>query len=236
MIGHLQVCSSAGVVRECSPPTPQLIFCADSYFSICSIPHVTPLAHQRPQSFYQKCRWQVSAKHSCTLGPTSWCVGWLCHPDMVQEPIRETSSHKTCQETLVHSRGLSSMSHWNLILGLREWNWCTQADITLKKEEKSADREWFTKLELVILTCKERATPHPRACVTQELTSTAHPKDWTHSPPPWDYRGVGRRLLSEPEFEPTTRSSIGWASGLACYWHRFYSTLHILLSVLLTHH
>ena len=35
-------------------------------------PHVTAVAHTRSQSFCQKCMWQVTAKHACTL-----CM-WLC--------------------------------------------------------------------------------------------------------------------------------------------------------------
>ena len=33
-------------------------------------PHVTAVARKRPRSFYQKCRWQVTPKHSCTFDPT----------------------------------------------------------------------------------------------------------------------------------------------------------------------
>ena len=35
-------------------------------------PRVTAVAHKRPRSFRQKCRWQVTAKHACT-----WRM-WLC--------------------------------------------------------------------------------------------------------------------------------------------------------------
>ena len=35
-------------------------------------PHVTAVAHKRSWSFCQKCRWQVTAKHACTLRM------WLC--------------------------------------------------------------------------------------------------------------------------------------------------------------
>ena len=33
-------------------------------------PLVTAVARKRPRSFYQKCRWQVTPKHSCTFDPT----------------------------------------------------------------------------------------------------------------------------------------------------------------------
>ena len=39
-------------------------FCADFYFCI---PVATTVAHKRSQSLCLKCRWQVTAKHTCTL-------------------------------------------------------------------------------------------------------------------------------------------------------------------------
>ena len=33
-------------------------------------PRVTAVARKRPRSFCQKCRWQVTPKHACTLNPT----------------------------------------------------------------------------------------------------------------------------------------------------------------------
>ena len=45
---------------------------------------------------------------------------------------QETSSLATRQVTLGYSR-LSSLSHCGLILGLKEWNWCTQAEVHLNK-------------------------------------------------------------------------------------------------------
>ena len=32
---------------------------------------VTSVARKRPRSFCQKCRWQVTPKHACTLLPTT---------------------------------------------------------------------------------------------------------------------------------------------------------------------
>ena len=39
-------------------------------------PHVTAVAHKRPQSFCQKCRWQVTPKHAYTIDPSKleWAV------------------------------------------------------------------------------------------------------------------------------------------------------------------
>ena len=60
--------SPVGAAGEFS--SPEWTFCADSYFSICSTPTVTAVARKRPWSFCQKCRWQVTPKHTYTLGPT----------------------------------------------------------------------------------------------------------------------------------------------------------------------
>ena len=43
-----------------------------TYFGIRSTPCVTAVARKRPSSFCQKRRWQVTAKHACTLRM------WLC--------------------------------------------------------------------------------------------------------------------------------------------------------------
>ena len=48
--------------------SPELILCAGSYS--VSVPHrVTAVARKRFQSFYQKCRWQVTSEHAYTLDP-----------------------------------------------------------------------------------------------------------------------------------------------------------------------
>ena len=41
--------------------------CADSYFGIRSIPCYRAVACKRTWSFCQRCRWQVTAKHTCTV-------------------------------------------------------------------------------------------------------------------------------------------------------------------------
>ena len=40
-------------------------------------PHVTAVAHKRSRSFCQKCRWQVTAKHTYTLPMWLW-MKWHC--------------------------------------------------------------------------------------------------------------------------------------------------------------
>ena len=55
----------AGAAGEFS--SPGSAFCADLYFGIHSTPRVTAEAHIRSWLFSQKCRWQVTAKHTSTL-------------------------------------------------------------------------------------------------------------------------------------------------------------------------
>ena len=74
------------------------------------------VAHKRPRSFCQKCRWQVTPKHAYTLDPTkSEWLDYAASPGVVWEPIGERSSHATCQGTFGHGC-LISLSHCRLIL------------------------------------------------------------------------------------------------------------------------
>ena len=74
-------------------------------------PHVTAVARKRSWSFCQKCRWQVTAKHACTLRMwlcMKWHGAWLYG---VHRTRRDGSSfmwHQPCQHckftTLADSR------------------------------------------------------------------------------------------------------------------------------------
>ena len=64
-------------------------------------PHVTAVACKRPWSFCQKCRWQVTAKHSYTL-----CL-WLC---MKWHGAWLYGVHRTCAEMAAVSFGTSHVS------------------------------------------------------------------------------------------------------------------------------
>ena len=92
----LRVWVPAGAAREFSY---QELFCADSY-SVSVPPKVTAVARERPRSFYQKCRWQVTPKYACTLDPTrsDYAVQAQCG-----NLPGKTSSYATRQETLDHS-------------------------------------------------------------------------------------------------------------------------------------
>ena len=65
-------------------------------------PCVTTVAHKRSQSFCQKCTWQVTVKHTCTL-----CM-WLSMkwPDMVHGCME----YMKCTEMAVVSHGTSHVS------------------------------------------------------------------------------------------------------------------------------
>ena len=95
----------------------KLAFCADFLMSIPF--RVTAVACKRPQSLCQKCRWQVTPKHTCTLDSvkSAW-ADYALHAGIVWEPIGETSPHATHQGTLGHSH-LSSLSSCGLILSLK---------------------------------------------------------------------------------------------------------------------
>ena len=120
---------------------PESTLCADSY-SVSVSPCVTKVACKRSQSFWQKCRWQVTPKHAHFFDPTKseWAdyagesaVGRLhlnTHTSLTQQSQSgltmlpsmhsvgtnpKTSSHATCKGTFTH-RHLSSMSHCGLIL------------------------------------------------------------------------------------------------------------------------
>ena len=126
MIGSPWVWSLAGAAGEFS--SPEFAFYADSYFGICS---TSAVAHKRPLSSCRRCRWQVTAKHTCTLELRKVTVSWLCCPGIVWELTREKSSHVTCQGMLVCSH-ISLLSHCGPTLGLKEWKWCTSADLHIK--------------------------------------------------------------------------------------------------------
>ena len=74
-------------------------------------PHVTTVARKRSQSFCQKCRWQVTAKHAYTLHM------WLC---MKWHGAWLYGVHRTCAETAAvscstsHASAVSTPLRWIL--------------------------------------------------------------------------------------------------------------------------
>ena len=83
--------------------SPGSTVCADSNFGICdrSTPcYQKKIARKRSQSFRQKCRWQVTAKHACTISMwlcKKWHGAWLYG---VHRTCRDSNSfmwHQPCQ-------------------------------------------------------------------------------------------------------------------------------------------
>ena len=72
-------------------------------------PRATAVAHKRPRSVCQKCRWQVTSKHAYTFDPTKpeW-ANYICRcPGSVWEPIRKRAHTQLVREhsaTLVSAR------------------------------------------------------------------------------------------------------------------------------------
>ena len=63
-------------------------------------PCVTAVAHKRYQSFCQKCRWQVTAKHAYTLRMwfcMKWHGAWLCGVHRMRQDGSSFMWHQPCQ-------------------------------------------------------------------------------------------------------------------------------------------
>ena len=72
-------------------------------------PHVTAVARKRSWSFWQKCRWQVTAKHTYTLPMWLW-MKWHCnlvHGWMVYTELAPKQQHFTWHQPCNTQRALS---------------------------------------------------------------------------------------------------------------------------------
>ena len=79
-------------------------------------PRLTAVAHKRPWSFCQKCRWQVTPKHAYTFDQTK--SEWADYAAVQAQCGRLSGNDLTRNssgKTLGHRR-LSSLSHYGLIL------------------------------------------------------------------------------------------------------------------------
>ena len=112
------------------------------------------MAHKRPWSFCQKCRWHITPKHIYTLDPmklewADYAVSAYCG--------NLTSSHATRQRkpsaTVVPARWATVDWSWH-----KEWNQCARANLHLQKKKKSAGREWIVEDSPKILAHAEKAT------------------------------------------------------------------------------
>ena len=99
------VCACGGVVimsRFCFfPHTP-------NSNTLIVWPCVTTVARKRSQSFCQKCRWQVAAKHTCTLPMWVWmkCHCKLVHGWMVYTELGPRRQHFTWHQPYNNQRAL----------------------------------------------------------------------------------------------------------------------------------
>ena len=109
MIERSLVRIPAGAAGEFS--SPGSTFCADSNFWYPFHPRVTAVARKRSRSFWQKCRWQVTAKHAYTLRM------WLC---MKRHGAWLYGVHRTCAETAAVSCVTSHASKYTTSVDIQK--------------------------------------------------------------------------------------------------------------------
>ena len=98
-------------------------------------PHVTPVARKRPWSFCQKCRWQVTPKHTCTLDPSK--LEWADYT-AVQAECGNLSGNELTRNSSGHTQSQSSQLAEPLWTdpGLKSGISLRQLISTLKKHTK----------------------------------------------------------------------------------------------------
>ena len=74
------------------------------------VPTVVILVGKRPQSFCQKCRWQVTAKHTCTLCTINLCMVVWCPQNVCQDSSSFTR-HLPCNNQIVHYTWVDIQKH-----------------------------------------------------------------------------------------------------------------------------
>ena len=94
MIKRLWVRIMVGVAGKFSSSESTL--CADSH-SLSILPPVTTVAHKRPQSFCQKCWWQVTPKHAYTLDPSK--LDWADYAAVQAECGDLSGNELTCNSS-----------------------------------------------------------------------------------------------------------------------------------------
>ena len=100
-------------------------------------PHVKAVAHTRSQSFCQKCRWQVTAKHTYTLDPTK--LEWADYA-----AVQALSGNLLGNELMSNSSGNTrsvvsacwATMDWSWP---KEWNQCVQANFHFKKKRPAGN-------------------------------------------------------------------------------------------------
>ena len=98
-------------------------------------PDVIAVGHERPQSFCQQGRWQVTPKYAYTLDPVTQRGMATPLSSHSVGTYLVTSSHLTCQGTFGHSH-LCLLRPWH-----KEWNQCEQANLHVQKKKVQAVNE-----------------------------------------------------------------------------------------------
>ena len=142
-------------------------------------PRVTAVARKRSQSFCQKCRWQVTAKHACTLH--MWlCMKWWS--DTVYVYMVYTNTEHA--EMAAVSRGISHVGtvstplQWIFFFKLKKEAILPSWRITCKRSESAQEwrtalyKKWstafFKRLKKTYTKCKRDTENHTQQCQTSK--------------------------------------------------------------------
>ena len=97
-------------------------------------PHVTAVARKRPRSFCQKCRWQVTPKHTYTFDPSK--SEWADCAAVQAEYGNLSGNELTCSSSgntrLVIFAGWATVD-WTWP---KEWNYFARAKLHVKKRKR----------------------------------------------------------------------------------------------------
>ena len=98
-------------------------------------PRVTAVARKRPQSFYLKCRWQVTPEHAYSLDQTK--SEWADYA-AVQAKCGNLSGNELTRNSSGNTRSQSSQLAEPLWTdpGLKEWNSRARANLHFKKKKQ----------------------------------------------------------------------------------------------------
>ena len=109
--------------------SPASIFCANSCSVSVPSPHYhSPSAKSAGGKLQLNMRILLTQQSQRGLNMVSTCMVWKSN--------RETSSHTT------HPGMLCNIISWWLILDLKEWNWCTRADLKDHFSTTTKKRWW----------------------------------------------------------------------------------------------
>ena len=120
-------------------------------------PCVAAVARKRPWSFCQKCRWQVTPKHTYTLDPSK--SEWADYAAVQVEYGNLSGNKLTCNSSGNTYRHLSSLSHCGLILAERV-ELVARANLHFKKRQAQAGTDLSNILPKSLHMRKKPPPPH----------------------------------------------------------------------------